>query len=240
MNRKVVDRVPVITWPASQGQQMAPIQNSRTLEQSIDLADEFDRQVGLAKYSPSVYNIRRSFLAMEKPQLSNDKEAAIFDTLNSMNAFCTKLREEIDEINRSILSTPSSSEILNHFNLLLKADEDIEMNDAQNTPQEKPKSSKFNSPRTPNNLTKNTLDFDAFPQTPTLAQLGISDNTLAIVGEGQVKSRLGHISDTDSEYKISPSCSVALSLVNTIPSTHIPISNYSSFCVLWQTIRLCN
>ena len=141
------------------------------------------------------------------------------DTINGMDAVYSRLKSEVEEISRSFLSMPSGSYILNSLDLIIQVDEDIEMKDIQETPPQKPKALKFVSPRTPNSVVKNSLDFDAFPQTPTLAQLGISDNTLAIVGEGRAKSRLAQMSDTDSEYKISPSSSVALSLGNTIPST---------------------
>lgn len=144
------------------------------------------------------------------------------ETLSNMESVCGRLRNEIDDLNRAMLAMPSSAELLNDIRRLLSTEQDVVMNDAEPVPVQRQEFSKPNSPRTPNGLKRNQFDFDAFPHTPTLEQLGISDNTLAIVGEARNKSKLAQASDSDSDYRLSPSASIALSLVNTIPST-IPL-----------------
>lgn len=165
------------------------------------------------------------------------------DTLTNMEAVCSKLQSEVEEINRSLLLFPSSSELLNEFYSILKTDsQDVSMTEIQTTPIEKPRAPKFNPPRTPNSPRNGAVDFDAFSQTPTLAQIGISDSALAIVGEGGAKSKLAQMSDTDSEYKISPTGSLALSMVNTIPS--IPlfplVTLFSTVCPFWPSFGHCH
>lgn len=134
-------------------------------------------------------------------------------TLDNMDSMCLKLKSDLEDINRTLLSMPTGSELLNDLNKILKIEEDIPVTRVQTALQN-------NSPKTPSSVVrcKPSFDFDACPHTPTLEQLGISDNALAIVGEGRAKSRLGQISDTDSEYKISPSGSMTFSLGHSIPS----------------------
>ena len=150
-------------------------------------------------------------------------EGELLDTLNSMQQVCQKLYDEIEEINRSLVAFPGSLEILNDLNGILKIDQDVEMKDqSENTPQNHNITSNLErqSPRTPKSaLKKSIVDFDAFPHTPTLEQLGISEGALALMGEGRAKSKLAHISDSDSDYKLSPSHSMAFSNINSIPST---------------------
>lgn len=148
------------------------------------------------------------------------------ETLSNMETVCTRLRGEIEEMNRGMLAFPSSAELMNDLRSIFYVEQDVVMNDIESANGDVGKNTKANSPRTPNikSTAGSHFDFDAFPHTPTLAQLGISDTTLAIVGEAKQKSKLGQISDSDSEYRLSPSGSIALSLVNTIPSMHAFIS----------------
>lgn len=151
-------------------------------------------------------------------------------TLSSLQSVCQKLKGEVEELHRSLTLAPKAGEILSDLGTLLGVREvedegegEGSMEGVEETATPSPGPKKFNTPRTPNDSAKKKkapIDFDAFPQTPTLAQLGISDRTLALVGEARPgKSRLGAISESDSDYKFSPSGSIAPSIVNSIPST---------------------
>lgn len=152
--------------------------------EEIDLAIRFDQQLAKLRELSSMPAIERasSVLSQADRQLARS-------TIDGIRETCELLQLKMDELATQIAQETGSREMLGQLRGLLGLPETMEddhegdvEDDVMHSADEAMET--HLTPMRVKKTTHDSFDFDAFPSTPTLEQLGISGQSLALVGGG--------------------------------------------------------
>lgn len=131
----------------------------------LELARQFDQQMAkLFELSP--HHHRRVSLSQADRQLARS-------TIDGIRETCDLIQLKLDELADQIEKESTSRQLLGQFRQMIGLEVEMETEPEQD----------FHATEcTENHHTPRKIDFDAFPATPTLEELGISGQSLALVG----------------------------------------------------------